>query len=235
MNDIEIRHLCPLPHRGNAPQIHPPATICDHCARQIAQRVADITRWWHDIDSLAQTAGSGSGRGFESKPPVRLDIIALTDPNTSDDGDIPPAAAILIDLGNWIADQRGLTTVYTATAALERLRVHGAALTDHTDPQAVDGDIYRVWSHISRLVGESRPAKALALPCNAPHPDPQVDGECGGEMWSTGRQTGVLARCRECDAEITDTAVMLDVMQRYAAEQRFTATHIPIRHADTNH
>ncbi len=82
---IEIRHLCPLPHRGHATEVHPPATICHGHSQQIHATITDITRLWDSLDDLTTTARSGgNGGGFNSTPPIRLDVLALTDPHTID-------------------------------------------------------------------------------------------------------------------------------------------------------
>ena len=63
MNDtsIEVRHLCPLPHRGHAPQIDPPATICHTHTATLSHTITDITRLWDTLDDLATTARTGTG------------------------------------------------------------------------------------------------------------------------------------------------------------------------------
>ena len=216
-DNIDVRHLCPLPHRGQAPTIDPPATICTHHSEQLRDRISDIRRWWDVLPDLALTPGGASGRGFESKPPVRLDIIALTDPHSSDDGDIPPATVILTDIANQIAATRRLTPVYSATAALGLLQVHWSALTDTPDPQRVYGRLSRVWLHLRHLAGEARHTVAT---CQENHPDPQVDTECGGPITWTGRQTGVIAVCGNCGDTWTDTVILLYEQQTRLAIER---------------
>ena len=218
MNDIPIAHLCPLPHRGNAPQIHPPATICDHHSEQLRDRISDIRRWWDVLPDLALASRDGGGGcGLNSQPPIRLDILALTDPHTADGGDIPPATTILTDIANQIAAVRRLTPVHSATAALSLLQVHWAALTDTPDPQAVYGRLSRVWLHLRRLAGEARHTVAT---CQETHPDPQVDDECGGAITWTGRQTGVIAVCGNCGDTWTDTVILLYEQQTRLAIER---------------
>jgi hypothetical protein len=86
------------------PPIHPPATICDHHSEQLRDRIGDIRRWWDVLPDLALASRDGGGGcGLNSQPPIRLDILALTDPHTADGGDIPPATTILTDIANWIA------------------------------------------------------------------------------------------------------------------------------------
>lgn len=221
-DNLTIRVLCPLPHRGHAPPIDPPATICTHHTRQLRDHLTDITRWWDTLPDLAQSGRDGGGGcGLNSQPPVRLDILALTDPHTRDDGDIPPAARILVEVANWIATQRRLTAVYSPTAALRLLNTHSSALTDHPDPQAVHGPLTRIWLHLRRLAGEARHTVAT---CQEPHPDPQVDGKCGGAITWTGRQTGVIAVCGNCGDTWTDSLVLLYEQQtRMAIERQETA------------
>ena len=216
---IDVRHLCPLPHRGHAPHIDPPATMCHTHTQQLRDRITDITRWWDDIDALASAAGTSGhgGHGLNSKPPVRLDILALTDMHTHDGGDIPPAAAILTSTANWIARARRLTPIAGPRAALGLLRVHGLALGDHPNPQAVHGRLSRVWFYLRRQVGESRHVLAT---CQQPHPDPQNDDECGGPITWTGRSIGAIAVCGRCHDEWTDSLVDFYWAQKRLADER---------------
>lgn len=209
-DNLDVRHLCPLPHRGHAPHIDPPATMCHAHTIQLRDRVADITRWWDDIDALAAAAGSsGHGHGLNSKPPVRLDILALTDPHTRDGGDIPPAARILTSTANWIARARRLTPCAGVAAALGLLKVHWLALGDHPDPQAVHGRLSRVWFYLRRQVGEGRHPVGF---CQEPHPDPQVDGECGGPLFYTPTALNPVT-CASCGWDVSQGAIDIYVAQ----------------------
>ncbi len=221
-DNIPVRSLCPLPHRGNAPQIPPPATLCTHHLEQLRDRIGDIRRWWDVLPDLALASRDGGGGcGLNSQPPIRLDVLALTDPHTTDGGDIPPATTILIDTANQIAATRRLAPVYSATAALGLLQVHWSALTDHPDPQRVYGRLSRVWLHLRHLAGESRHVVAT---CQENHPDPQQDAECGGPITWTGRQAGVIAVCGSCGDEWTDTLILLYEQQtRLAIERKDSA------------
>lgn len=217
-SDIAVRSLCPLPHRGHAPQIHPPATMCDHHAEQLRHRCDDIARWWPDLDALAESAGGGVRGAMDSRPPVRLEVIALLDPNTAG-GDIPNATATLTTIAAWITRTRRLMPVAGPTAALGRIRTHWVALTDHPDPEAVHGRLTRLWLYLRRLVGEHRHTVAT---CQQPHPDPQADGECGGPITWTGRTRGTIAVCGTCHDEWTDTVVDLYWRQQALREQTGT-------------
>ncbi len=212
MNDtsIEVRHLCPLPHRGHAPQIDPPATICHTHTATLSHTITDIARLWDTLDDLATTARTGTGGcGFNSQAPARLDILALTDPHTHD-GDVPNATAILTALANWIAGVRHLTPVAGATAALSLLRVHYPALTDHPHPCDAYSGLQRLHAYLRRMAGEHR---HIVAHCQQPHPDPQADDECGGPIYWTGRSIGVIATCATCHDEWTDVVVHLHQSQ----------------------
>lgn len=215
--DIPVRSLCPLPHRGHAPAIDPPQTMCDSHVVQLRDRLTDIQRWWDDIDALAEAAGTSGhgGHGLNSKPPVRLDILALTDRHTDPAGDIPPAVVILTSAANWIARIRHLTPVASAPAALGLLRVHGLALGDHPYPQAVHGRLSRVWFYLRRQVGEHRHVLAT---CQQPTPD--SDDDCGGPITWTGRTIGTIAVCGRCGDEWTDSVVDFYWAQKRLADER---------------
>ena len=210
-----IRHLCPLRH-DHAPTVIPPATICPHHVTAIRDMLTTITRLWDELPDLATTARTGSGGcGFNSQPPARLEVIALTDPNTA--GDIPNATAILTGLANWIADRRHLNAATTATAALTLLDVHYPALTDHPHPRDAYSGLQRLTAYLRRLAGEHRHEVAR---CQQPHPDPQVDDECGGPIYWTGRSIGVIASCTDCGDEWSDVVVDLYRQQEALRKER---------------
>jgi len=207
---IEIRHLCPLPHRGHATEVHPPATICHGHSQQIHATITDIARLWDSLDDLTTTARSGgNGGGFNSTPPIRLDVLALTDPHTID-ADIPNATSILTGIANWIATIRHLTPVAGATAALSLLGIHYPALSDHPHPLVAYSGLQRLHGYLRRLAGEHRHVVAH---CQQPHPDPQNDDECGGPIYWTGRASGIIAACSACGDEWTDAVVWLHQQQ----------------------
>lgn len=224
MNDhddnLDVRHLCPLPHRGHPPDIHPPATICHHHAQRIHDTITDITRLWDQLDDLAGSASNGGcANGYVSTPPARLDIIALTDPHTHD-GDIPNAVTTLTTLANWIAQRRRLTPTTTATAALQLLTVHHLALTDYDHPLDAHHELRTLRSYLRRLAGENR---HIVATCQQPHPDPQShDDQCGGPIYWTGRQTGVIAECQTCGDEWTDHVIDLHQQQEALRAERQT-------------
>ena len=217
-DNLDVRHLCPLGnHHGHAVAITPPATICHAHTQLIHTHITTITRLWDELPDLATTARTGSGGcGFNSQPPARLEVIALTDPNTGD-GDIPNATRILTDLANWIADVRHLTAVYDATAALRLIGVHYPALTDHPHPRDAYSGLQAVAAYLRRLAGEHRHEVAR---CQQPHPDPQVDDECGGPIYWTGRSSGIIAQCRDCQDTWTDAVVWLHQQQQTMRQER---------------
>lgn len=205
-DNITIRHLCPLPH-AHAPQIDPPASICHHHTQQVRDRLADITRLWQLLPELCDTRGApGGSAGTKSQPPVRLDILAITDPATLPGGSIPPAVGILTDLADWIADQRHLTTPTTAVDALRTLNVHYPALTTHPDPQSFWGDLADVLTALRRIAGETRHPVAT---CQEPDDD---GNECGGPLFHMPRSLRPVA-CAECGSSWSAEAINLAMNQ----------------------
>jgi len=216
---IDVRHLCPLPHRGHAPQITPPATICDHHADTIGDRVTDIRRLWDCLPDLAQSARDGNSQsGSKSQAPIRLDILALQDPNTDPDGDIPNASVELIDAANWIATQRRLGLVTNPSAALELLRVHHLALTGHPHPSRPWRGLQRVWLYLRRLAGENRHVLGH---CQEPHPEhPDDTEECGGALFYTPNSLARPVVCSQCGDTWSQAAIDLAVQQMSLAVER---------------
>ncbi len=218
--DIEVRSLCPLSHRGKVPQIHPPATMCAHHANDLGEYITTIARIWLELDDHERTPRDGRHtNGTKSQPPTRLDIIAITDPHTQTGGDIPPAVPILIDTADWIADQLHTTSPTTVLDALRILTRHWRRLAQHPDPTSVDTELRDIRNALRRIAGE-QPNLVGRGGCDAPNIDPQIDGDCGGDVISTGRDTGIVAVCTTCGAPLTAGAAHLAYMQRLAQAER---------------
>lgn len=217
-SDITVRSLCPLPHRGHAPQIHPPATMCDE--HPLHDIITTIARIWLELDDHERTPRDGRHtNGTKSQPPTRLDILALTDPHTQPGGDIPPAVPILIDTADWIADQLHATSPTTVLDALRILTRHWRRLTHHPDPVATYSELLDIRNALRRIAGE-QPHIVGRQGCDAPNIDPQSDEPCGGDVLATGRVTGVIAACTTCGAPLTAGAAHLAYMQRLAQSER---------------
>ncbi len=216
-DDIDVRHLCPLPHRGHAPDIHPPATICDTHTDTYRDRVTDIRRLWDFLPELQQTARDGSNQtGSKSQAPTRLDIVALTDPNTDDTGDVPNAVRILTTTANWIAERRRLTPVADPIAALRLIQLHYLALADHEDPRTPWRGLQRIWLYLRRLAGENRHVLGY---CQEPHPDDD-DQECGGALFYTPNSVARPVVCSTCGDTWSAAAIAIAIDQMNLATER---------------
>lgn len=215
-DNIDVRHLCPLPHRGHAPDIHPPATICQHHTDTIRDRITDTRRLWDVLPELQQTARDGSNQtGSKSQAPTRLDILALQDPHTDDGGDVPNAVRILCSAANWIAARRRLTPVTTPTAALSLLQVHHLALSDHPNPHDPWSGLQRLWLYLRRLAGENRHVLGY---CQEPHPDDD-DAECGGALFYTPNSLARPVVCSQCGDTWSAAALSIAIEQMGLREQ----------------
>lgn len=219
-DSIPIRHLCCLTHRGNRlPEVTPPAYCCDHHDRQLRHQIADIARLWALLPDIGLSARDGAGRcGANSTPPTRLDVLALLDPHSHPDGDIPPAAAQLLAWAALIADERRLRTPATPDAALTLLAVHH----NHTvcQPWLPDyaGELRRIHHALRHLAGETR---VVIATCRADHPDPQVDGECGGPL--VHQPVGDIAVvCLACGDSFTQSVIDLVLAQLQLDDERTT-------------
>ena len=216
--DIPIRHLCSLPHRGDAlPAVTPPAYCCHGHTRQLRHQIVDITRLWRLLPDIGLSARDGAGRcGANSTPPVRLDVLALLDPHTHPDGDIPPAAAQLLAWAALIADERRLTPAATPDNALALLAVH----LDHAtrQPWVADfaAELRRIHHALRHLAGETR---SIVGTCHADDPDPQVDGECGGPL--VHQPVGdVAVVCLRCGDSWSQGGVDLALAQMSMIDER---------------
>ena len=74
-DDIDVRHLCPLPHRGHAPDIHPPATICEHHTDTYRDRVTDIRRLWDFLPDPNFVADLGRGSNHSRGTALDLTLV----------------------------------------------------------------------------------------------------------------------------------------------------------------
>lgn len=210
---IPVTHLCHLPHRGTLPTVTPPATMCDHHRHQLADRIADIRRLWDALPQVGTRSRDGHGQaGYNSTPPMRLDVLAITDPHTQPGGEIPPAVAILTDAANWIADVRRLLPTHTADRALRVLEVHYPALTQHPNPAPVWRELTAVLAALRRIHGETtRPLGVCQEPAD---PDPQTDtpGECGGALQYVP-QSDHPVQCQRCGDRWSRDAIHLAYSQ----------------------
>ena len=220
-DNIPVRHLCSLPHRGDQlPQVTPPDYCCPAHNRRLRDQIVDIHRLWRLLPDIGLSARDGAGRcGANSTPPVRLDVLALLDPHTHPDGDIPPAAAQLQAWAALVADERHLRTPTTPDAALTLLAVHH----DHTirQPWLPDyaSELRRIHHALRHLAGETR---AIIATCHAEHPDPQLaaDGvECGGPL--VHQPVGdVAVVCLRCGDAWSQGGVDLALAQMSLTDER---------------
>ena len=213
---IDIRHLCPLPHRGNAAQIHPPATMCDSHHRQLPERLTDIRRLWAVLDELALSARDGNGQtGSKSQAPTQLDIVALTDWHTADTGDVPAATRWLTDFAYWVSSVRHLNRPMGTHGAITMLLVHHTALVDYDPADVLWHRVKRVWLYLRRIAGENRHVLGY---CQEPHPD-DPEAECGGAMFHTPNSARPVV-CSTCGDTWSDTAVRIAIDQMNLTIQR---------------
>lgn len=215
-DNIPIRHLCPLPHRGNAPQIQPPATHCDHHADTIRERLNDIRRYWDVLPELKATARDGNSQtGSKSQAPTQLDIVALTDWNTADHGDVPPASRWLQQFAWWIAERRHLTRPLGPDTAITLLLVHRTALVDYHPADELWHRLRRIWSYLRRCAGENRHPLGL---CQEPHPD-NPEQECEGALFYSPNSARPVV-CSTCGDSWSDTAIRIALDQMDLIIQR---------------
>lgn len=209
-DNLTVRHLCPLPHpRTNPPQIHPPATYCDHHADIIRDRLHDIRRYWDVLDDLKATARDGNSQtGSKSQAPTQLDIVALTDWHTANHGDVPAAARWLTQFALWVADKRHLTRPVAAESAITLLLVHHLALLEYPSPETLWHRLRKTWAYLRRCAGENRHPLGL---CQEPHPD-DPDQECEGALFYTPNSARPVV-CSTCGDSWSDAAVRIALDQ----------------------
>lgn len=217
MTTIPITTLC-VTHRGpHAATAEPGLHVCHHCLTRLLDTLTDLPRLWTQLAELELTSRDGvSGRaGRNSTPPARLDVIALLDPRSGPDPDLPPAAGIIRDWARLVSDQRHYRPTCTVTDHIDLLIRNTTWLAADPDLIAAFTTEITVVRHtLRRICGETA---TVIGQCREPHPDPQHDGPCGGPLVHTADSDHPV-RCTSCGDTYSRGAIEL------AAEQLDLAT-----------
>lgn len=197
------RVLCAT-HRHGEAEPAPGLRICWPCANRIHHHVTDLARLWRDITTLTApgaTAPRGGGRrGPNSSAPTDLDAL-----------DTKNATADLIT--SWcrlVADERGFKLPHPhIPTRITWLASNTDWLAAHETIADFASEIAHARTQLRSLAGEALTRIAW---CQEPHPDPQIDGPCGGPLIHyPGSVTPV--RCGDCGADWTAGAIQLAIEQ----------------------
>lgn len=194
---------CVVPGCKVRSELEPDAYACPDCRKALVRKLGEIETYLSIADIFEQPGRQGGGphaKGFESQPPLNLDVVAMLDPRTEINGDgqddrLDEVPNVHADLGGWAQilveehpDGLDLPRGLTTQAALLRSRCDWIARQPWVDEMA--RDIHRVHSALRRACADLPPAsvgECIAL---------LDDGDCKGDVYPTRDHDGV--RCSRC-------------------------------------
>lgn len=189
--------ICVIPTCRTAADAAPGGYTCAPCRIHLVRQLGEIEDYLAIVSPVPGRSGEPGpiGRRFESRPPLRVDVVAMLDPRTGITGDGPDD--VLDEIPNVWADLGGWTRV-----------VH----EEHPDHPAGYGPWYlrtrcdwicqQPWCDefardVARVHGALRQACGDAPPRPFAHCPQVVDGRvCGGSIAMFDDGTG--ARCAGC-------------------------------------
>lgn len=105
---MTVVRSCVIPGCPQRRELEGNAYACPDCQRRLVRKLADIETYLEIVNSAPSRSGDFGPRrpGYESRPPLRLDVVAMLDPRTEINGDGPDDVVdevpnIAADLGGW--------------------------------------------------------------------------------------------------------------------------------------
>lgn len=211
MTAIPITRLCVTCRGPHAHTSEPGLHICHRCLTRLLDTLADLPRLWQQLLDLDTSHLTGGGRrGPNSAAPTRLDVIALLDPRSGPDPDLPPVAGYLADWATLVIDKRRFQPAATTLDRIDVLIRNAAWIVADPDLAAeFTRDMTHVRHALRRICGETA---VVIAHCQQPHPDPQVGGDCGGPLLHTADSRWPV-RCATCGDAFSQDAIDLAVEQ----------------------
>lgn len=188
--------LCVLPTCRTHADVEPGAMTCEPCRLHLVRQLGEIETYLDIVSPLPGRSGSSGpiGRQFASRPPLRLDVVAMLDRRTEING--PGKDDVMDEIPNVWADIDGWARVllaenldvFTPTfpvgatsnsiaaqlAALLRSRCDWICRQPWVDEMAKD--VARVHSALRRACGDAPPRSMGRC----------LDMACGGEVFRRG-------------------------------------------------
>lgn len=170
---------CVLP-AGRHDELPPTAYACPGCQRHLVRQLADIEDYLGIVTpEPGRTGGYGpTSRQYGSRPPLRLDVIAMFDPRTEING--PGDDDILDEIPNVWADLNGWSGIVhqehpdqPAGSGAWFLRVWCSWIVTRPWVDEFAVDVTRVHAALRQACGDA-PGKALGH-C--------LDAACGGQVY----------------------------------------------------
>lgn len=85
---------------------------CPECVHELAGQLREVGEYWGVLPYMVEPVRGSAGRGspgFGSRPPLRLDVLAVLDPDTlpTPEDDLWSIPGTIVRLADWIAAERG--------------------------------------------------------------------------------------------------------------------------------
>lgn len=191
---------------------------CDPCLTDTRRRLRELElyAWWLTLPAMLEPTRGTTGRrtpGYGSRPPLRLDALAMTDPRSStepppfdvargigldeDQDSTWPIVGTLHTLANHLREHCGDRPTQASEATL-----YGEIgyILGHLDAVADDPGIVEFVGYVRRLHAQARAAagdlpegRRLATCCSTE--------DCGGDVYPA--QHNGSARCKRCGRTYT--------------------------------
>jgi hypothetical protein len=225
--------ICVIPTCRTQDDAEPGAYACQGCRTHLVRQLGEIETYLTIVSAVPGRSGDPGpiGRQFSSRPPLRLDVVAMLDPRTEingssgavyDDGEddqLDEIPNIRADLDGWVrvlteehpdygrpATWTGVGDSPTGDAALLRSRCDWICRQPWVDEFATD--VARVHGALRQPCGDA-PGRPFA------HCPQVTDGRvCGG--WIAMFEDGTGAQCRACRTSWRRDQ-LLDLLEHVAA------------------
>lgn len=202
---MAVVRSCVIPGCPQRRELEGNAYACPDCQQRLVRKLGEIEDYLSIVSAVPSRSGDFGPRrpGYESRPPLRLDVVAMLDPRTEINGDglddvLDEVPNVGEDLAGWwrivqeeceyhvVAGGRG-SLVTAGVAAYLRARIGWICRQPWVDEFA--NDIGRVHGALRAACGDA-PPKSLGR-C--------LDATCGGEVFrrSDDPQDARL-RCGTC-------------------------------------
>lgn len=195
---------CLVPNCPGAAELPPDAYACPDCQARLVRKLGEIEDYLAIVSPVPGRGAPGPrAKGYESRPPLRLDVVAMLDPRTEINGDGPDDVLDEVpnigeDLAGWwrilqeeryyraVAGGQGMIVMPDVAAEL-RSNIGWICRQPWVDEFAQD--VSRVHGALRQVCGDA-PSKALGR-C--------LDAGCGGEVFRrSDNPHDARLRCGRC-------------------------------------
>jgi hypothetical protein len=194
---------CVIPGCPGRTELEPDAHACPDCQTRLVRKLAEIEDYLTIVSPVTGRGAPGPrAKGFGSRPPLRLDVVAMLDPRTEINGDGPEdrldeVPNVGADLLGWL---RVLIDEYPGRIgipgqapgvgwAVVLIRTHIGWIATRPWVDEFAADIGRVHSALRQACGD-QPPRSLGS-C--------LDAACGGQVYRRSDDPhDIRLRCDRC-------------------------------------